>query len=230
MQKQPPTLLGHLCRSRWIRATVLLLLLLAVFFACFYPEEDWRGKRAWEAYQHHLLAKGVALDWHMLVPPPVSGAQDLCKAAFFAPLFDYLPGTYTPRDLKAYNRVATFAQTGAPYSDARRSSEEVLPMFQGRSMNLADGLRLFRKTKEAPKAESPLTDRTADAAALFAALNEFQPGLVEIQAAVERPEVRFNLNYKEEYPWRVSQPHLPLLKRTSRLLAWRASSELALQN
>lgn len=226
---QPRASLGRLCCCRWIRAGLLLLLLLGVFLGALYPEENWRGKRAWETYRHHLVAKGVALDWHTLVPPPVSEAQDLCKSAFFAPLFDYQPGTYTPRDLKAYNRVAGFAQTGAPYSDARRNTEEVPPMFQGQKMDLAEGVRLFRKVRQSTNAESS-KERGAEAASLLGVLSEFQPGLTEIQAAVERENVRFNLNYKEEYTWRISQPHLPLLRRISRLLAWRASAELAAQS
>jgi hypothetical protein len=230
-QPEPITLLSRLWRSTWMRAILTFLLLLVAFLAVFYPEENWRGKRAWEIYRRHLAAKGVVFDWRALAPEPVSDTEDLCKTAFFAPLFDYMPGTYTPRDLKAYNRVAGFAQTGAPYSEARRSSEEVPPMFQGRNLNLADGLRLFQKTKGTTNAESQSSnDRRADAVALLGELNEFQSGLAEIQAAVERPNVRFNLGYKEEYTWRVSQPHLPLLKRVSRLLAWRASAELAVQN
>ena len=212
-----------------MRATLSLLLLSFVLLVVFYPEENWRGKRAWDIYRRHLLARGVALDWHALAPAPVSDADDLCKAPFFAPLFDYIPGTYTPRDLEAYNRVAGFAQTGGPYSEARRSSEAVPPMFQGHNMNLAEGLRLFQKTKA--NAEAPSSNaRRADGATLLAELNEFQPGLAQIQAAVERPNVRFNLSYQEEYTWRISEPHLPLLKRVSRLLAWRGSAELAVEN
>src|SRR5262249_2335570 len=44
------------------------------------------------------------------------------------------------------------------------------------------------------------------------------------------PQSRFNFSYDEENTWRMAQPHLPVLKRLSNLLALRASAELALQN
>jgi hypothetical protein len=226
-------LLLSLGRSRLLRRVLVVLSLLLVCAGVFYREENRRGKRVWEQYHRQLAARGVELDWHKLAPPPVPDGDNLAMTPFLAPLYDYVPGTYTPRDLTAYNRVAGFAITEPPYAEARRTTEPVPAMVQGRSTDLAKGLRLLRKAKgqagSATQAEEP-SDRRAEASALLEALGEFQPVLAELQAASARPEARFNLNYKEDYSWRLSQPHLPVLKRVSRLLMWRASASLALQN
>src|SRR5690348_8820747 len=194
-------------RSRLLRIFVVLVLLLPVLFY----EENWRGKNAWENYRHKLISHGVQLDWHALAPPPVPDAENLATTPFLAALFDYVPGTYTPRDLRAYNRVAGFAQTDAPYAQALGRAERVPPMFHGQMTDLGAGLRLLRNMKEHPGqpahgSEPAPSDRAAAASALLAELAQFQPVLAELRVASARPQARFNLNYNEEYPWRVSQP------------------------
>ncbi|MGH7971187.1 MAG: hypothetical protein ACREIC_20895, partial [Limisphaerales bacterium] len=89
-------------RSRWFRGVLVLLALLGLFLALFYPEENRRGKRAWEKYHQQLANEEVELDWHKLGAPAVPDEDNLAKTPFLAALFDFEPGTYTPRDLNAY--------------------------------------------------------------------------------------------------------------------------------
>src|SRR5215831_13997519 len=81
---------------------------LALLVVLLYVEENRRGKRSWEAVRRHLAVRGIELDWRKLAPSRGSDADNFATTPFLATLFDYLPGTYTPRDLKAYNRVAGF--------------------------------------------------------------------------------------------------------------------------
>jgi hypothetical protein len=227
--------LRPVARSRLLRRGLIFAALAILLLVLFYTEENHRGLKVWERSRARLLSKGVQLDWHALAPPKVADEENFATTPFFAALFDYVPGTYTPRDLNAYNLVAGFAQTEEPYAEARRSTEPVPPMSLGHRIHLADVLQQIRKSKR-PGANNATAsvpqnpdDRRETAVELLQALEQFQPVLDELQTASARPQSRFNLNYAEEYPWGVAQPHLPVLERVSRVLAWRGCSELALQ-
>ncbi|HWX23098.1 MAG TPA: hypothetical protein VN578_24615 [Candidatus Binatia bacterium] len=221
---------------RAVKWSLFGLASLSVVVALLYAEENRRSKKAWENCRRRLASRGVDLDWRRMAPPPVADAENFATTPFFAALFDYLPGTYTPRDLQAYNRVAGFAQTEAPYAEQRGAGDPVPPMAQGQRTDLAQALGLVHKAKQHAGAgtrsqpEQIQRARSELAAGLLDALEQYRPVLDELRVASGRPQARFNLSYSEDYAWRVSQPHLPVLKRISRVLAWRGSAELALQN
>jgi hypothetical protein len=200
-----------------------------VLLALFYAEENWRGQRAWRAYHRLLLAKGIDFNWRALAPPPVPDRENFASTPFLAALFDYAPGTHTPRNMAAYNRTAGFAQTGEPYLEQRRA-EPIPPMVFHHRTDLNAGLDLFRKKSAAPARKSPNESRAGCAMVVCGTLAQYNSVLEELKSASRRPQARFNLNYDEENTWRVPQPHLPVLKRVNNLLALRASAELALQN
>jgi hypothetical protein len=223
-------------RSRLVRRGLFLTTSFVILVVLFYAEENHRGRTVWEGCQARLLRKGIQLDWHKLAPAEVADDENFAKTPFFAALFEYAPGTYTPRDLNAYNLVAGFAQFEEPYAEARRTTEVVPAMSLGLRINLAEVLRMVHKSKQRgssktspAKAESS-GERRETAVALLGALEQFRPVLDELQAASARPQSRFALNYAEQYPWGVAQPHLPVLERVSRVLAWRGAAELAADN
>ena len=211
------------------------IVVLSLFVMLFYAEEDWRGKRAWANYQRVLKTKGVDFNWRSLAPVPVADGDNFAATPFFAALFDFAPGTHTPRNMAAYNRTAGFAQTGALYEE-QRSADPVPEMLERRRANLAAGLERFRKTKgPAQKAEEPKTkesssDRTVVATAVLETLQPFNPVLEELRVASHRPLARYNISYDSDTTWKSPQPHLPVLKRVSRVLTLRASAALALHN
>ncbi|MGA2247920.1 MAG: hypothetical protein ABSH48_23285, partial [Verrucomicrobiota bacterium] len=62
----------------------LALITQAVVFtavALFYLEEDWRGKRAWDACKRELEATGTVVDWEKLMPAPVPDDQNFFTAS-----------------------------------------------------------------------------------------------------------------------------------------------------
>src|SRR5689334_24364833 len=126
---------------RFIRRGLLFSAIALLLLRLFYAEENYRGPRVWERCRARLLSRGVQLDWHKLAPPPVADEDNFATTPFFAALFDYAPGTYTPRDLNAYNGVAGFAQFEPPYAEARRSSDPVPAMSLGHRVNLAEALQ-----------------------------------------------------------------------------------------
>ena len=68
------------CCWRNLRRTLMGLAVLATLIACFYTEENWRGKRAWENCKRELQAKGAVLDWNVYIPAPVPDEQNIFKA------------------------------------------------------------------------------------------------------------------------------------------------------
>lgn len=233
-EAKPVTRFRRFLRWRPLRWSAGILTGLLLFGVFFYAEEDWRGRRDWAAYQRVLRAKDVDFNWHALAPPPVADRDNFAATPFFAALFDYAPGTHTPRDVAVYNRSASFAETGAPYEEMRRGSDPVPAMFERRRTDLAGGLQLFQKTKARAnttgEARPDNGDRPATAIALLGELAKFSPVLDELRAASRRPQARFNFSYDESNSWRMPQPHLPVLKRVSNVLTLRASAELALRN
>jgi hypothetical protein len=201
----------------------------------FYAEENHRGMKVWDRCRRRLLSRAVQLDWRKLAPAKVTDQDNFAMTPFFAPLFDYAPGTYTPRDLNAYNLVAGFAQFEEPYAEARRATKPVPAMSLGHRINLAEVLRLVQKSKQPgsktnPEKEENPGERRETAVALLGALEQFRTVLDELETASTRLQARFNLNYGEEQSWAVPQPHLPVLERISRVLAWRGCAELAVEN
>src|SRR5262249_12827634 len=113
----------------------------------------------------------------------------------------------------------------------QRRTEPVPPMILQRRIDLNAGLESFRKRSGAPASQSPdAGNRAACAMAVCGTLAQYNSVLEELKTASRRPQSRFNFSYDEEITWRMPQPHLPVLKRVSNLLALRASAELALQN
>jgi hypothetical protein len=68
------------CCWRNLRRTLMGLAVLATLIACFYTEENWRGKRAWDICKRELQAKGAALDWNAYIPAPVPDERNIFKA------------------------------------------------------------------------------------------------------------------------------------------------------
>ena len=63
------------------RIALITLAVLITTVALFYLEEDWRGKGAWAQRKAELEAKGVAMDWDKLIPPPVPDDQNFFTAS-----------------------------------------------------------------------------------------------------------------------------------------------------
>jgi len=59
-----------------------VLALLATLVAAFYGIENWRGRRAWAAYQKEASAQGFHTDWGYYVPKPVPEAENFAATPF----------------------------------------------------------------------------------------------------------------------------------------------------
>jgi hypothetical protein len=214
---------------RMIRRVLVALAALVTLVALFYAEEDWRGKHAWENYRRQAEARGVELNWHAYLPPPVPDAQNFAMTPFLAPLYDFNPKPIQPgqsawRDTNGYVRTANFARGVGNLRKGRDWWHE------GQMTDLAEVLDGLHEGSNAPALTIPISTRAEAAAELLREFEQYRPVLDEIRGASQRPYSRFNINYggEEEDPWEILLPHLTVVKHLAQVLFFRSSAELEL--
>ncbi len=219
----------------WSLARRLLVVVAVIItaIALTYAVIDWRGKRAWEAYQS---ARGALPEFAAFIPPPVPDEQNFAMTPFLAPLFDFNPLPLQPgqsnwRDTNGHNRVTSEFNV---LSSAGDRTPATGVWRQEHATDLGEWVRIMRKAKAHGVAEdaqvSAPSDRQAAATALLGELERFRPVLEELRQASQRPQARFNIRYNEPDPWSILLPHLAVLRGASHALQLRASAELALAN
>ena len=221
------------------------LLGLALLVALFYGEENWRGRRSWENYQHKLRARGEVVDAKTLVPPPVPDEKNFAMTFLLGPLFEFMPGTQHWRDTNAMKRAGEIA----PRYDAAARALKLEKSARSNSWvtartDLAKWQEAFlQPTNGAISAETDTVGErppgptphkttnvpTQDAAmAVLAGLSECDMVIEELRADSQRPYARFNIRYTEDDPAAILLPHLAVLKHLCQIVQLRASAELAL--
>ena len=171
---------------------------LVTLVALLVMEENWRGKRDWNAYVREHEARGDRLDIAALIPPPVPDDQNFATTTLLAPLFHDETGTYSHdlnEKLKFPEETSTNGRKAPPFGDRQ----------QGKEFNL-DEWQTFL-------GGDPLVW-----------LQKLDPELTEISEAVRRPYSRFPLAYDKGFMMRL--PHLGPLRQLAQLYALRASAEL----
>jgi hypothetical protein len=103
--------------KRALKALAVLLCLAAILFV----EENWRGRRAWDAYREELEAKGEHLDFDYFIPPPVPDEQNFAftpvVASCYSQVLDREGHRIDPPNTNVVNRLKmelyrTWLETG----------------------------------------------------------------------------------------------------------------------
>jgi len=210
---------------------VVIGLVAVALFAAFYSEENWRGKRTWEACRRDLAARGVELDWSKFAPPPVPDDQNFAMTPFLAPLFDFNPRPIQPgqtwwRDTVGYERASGFGAALLPMDKLGR----IAPARCDGQMSDLQGALLVRIQSNSAAGPAPdFPTRAAAADAVLQTFAEYQPVLEELRAASRRAYCRFNIEYNAEDPMTILLPHMLVLERVCNVLQLRSSAELALE-
>ena len=230
---------------RGLRSILFAAVVVATLIGLFFAVENWRGRRAWDAYRQQAEAKGVILDFSKLIPPQVPDDQNFAMTPFLKPLLDFEPGTQKWRDKEAYERVMKF---GAMFlnelpTDAQEKTRTVVSKERHKQMNgdwrrgwrrdmvaiyLLHNLDTNNTTRLAAGFDPAKLDAKAAATGLIENMSTFVPVFAELREAAKRPQSRFNIHYEEENTAGILLPHLAKLKNLSQLLSYRASAELAL--
>jgi hypothetical protein len=214
-----------LLQPRQLRIALCALVCLVTLLGLCYVAIDWSGKRAWDKYRQQLEAEGERIQLSDFVPPPVPDDQNFAMTPFLKPLFDFLPGTQTRRDTNAVQSLNSFADR-CPDWHGRADNWRL-----NRKIDLSGLMKEFNdrnRAKTTTSASTNAADRAQAAVAVLDALKEYEPVLAELRAASRRPQCRFNIRYEEENPAGILLPHLSVLKKCVKILALRASAELAL--
>jgi hypothetical protein len=69
----------------WRTAVAVAILILIV--ACFYAEENARGRHAWQKAQREIAARGESLNWNDYIPKPVPDDQNFYQAPMMTEWF-----------------------------------------------------------------------------------------------------------------------------------------------
>jgi hypothetical protein len=195
--------------------------------------EGWRGKAAFERYADEANARGMSVQFESFIPPAIPDSQNFAQTPSLASLFDFVRGTQKWRDTNATTWITGLdagfqslaRQKGYELSKNRVARFEIAKRFDpvglfetNANLNNANGLR------------QPIPATEADAAGtLIGLIDELcGPMLDELQAASQKAQARFNIQYNSAPVAAILLPHLSVIKNSSQLLALRASSSLVL--
>lgn len=209
---------------RILRRALLVVAGFATLVALFYAVENWRGARAWDQHRRILEARGETIELADLIPPPVPEERNLAMAPVLKPVFDY-----------------TRNANGLVWNQ-REASERLSAAFAGtgKVMNLRDGPGSIEKGTftdlevcwrewpgEAPTATAGNAVEAAEQ--LLGAMQESGAILDELaQAAAERPQTRFPVEYEWEPSFEILLPHLGELRGLQGAAVLRAIARLEL--
>ena len=235
-----PRLPQPLFSLKTLRLLLFCLACLATLIALFYAEEDLRGKWAWESYMRQSKEKGMDLDWHSYIPPPVPDEKNFAMTPMLKPLFDY-EGTVSGLRWRDTNWVKSLQMFSLDLSNQAKHPEfgswtQGLPLdlkawqayFRGTNSpadNAAD--HRITKIQVGRTIEWPVSPEPQEPAAdILLALTKFSPQLEELRQAGAQPYSRFPLHYQDLEGTVMS--HLGLLVQASDILQLRSTAELYL--
>lgn len=223
LSKKSGFLFRWLFSWRTLRRGLVGLAALITLLAVVWTEENWRGKRDWEKYQHEWEAKGEKFDLQSFVPPPVPDDQNFAMTPFLAPLFDFNPLPLKPgqsawRDTNALRKVEDFGFKETPKHPGSWTKAE--------RTDLTAWAAALHGKKNVPESGEATSDRVAAATDVLQSLEQYKRVLDELRTASQRPFCRFNIRY-DENPLTTLLPHLGVLRKIGSIYQLRALAELA---
>jgi hypothetical protein len=216
------------CSWRMLRRTALAVACVATFIALFYAVENWRGHRAWAAFQRAGVAEGERYQIADMAPAPVSDEQNMAMAPIFAESLNRYWNSETRQTaLRETNnrdrlQISVYgAQTGgsAP-SVGGWGVAEPIDLRAWQTYYRTQHLSRVPTAPEFPIAAEP-RDPAQD---VLLALSRHDDVIAELRRASERPHARFPINYEDGYG--ALLPHLAKLNGISQVLALRATAQL----
>lgn len=210
-----------LFRWKFWRVFLLVIASCATLLALFDAEEYGRGKRAWENFKEQMATKGITFDFAKYVPPPVPDDENFAMTPFFAPLFDFVPGTQRTRDTNAWQNI--YAAIQLPHD-----LDDKVEWIKGGPLDLPKLANELEETNHVvPTRFLPGQSQEA-ARAILEKLQATAPIFDELRQAGKRPYSRFNIAYDWEDTFAIILPHLSAIKLLCFRLELHACAELTL--
>jgi hypothetical protein len=180
---------------------------LGTVIALFYAEENWRGRRAWQAHLAEMAAKGESFDWDIRPSPAIPDDRNFVKT----PLLEAL----------AYNQKFGREHL-AKISSLGIIAGQGLAWRKGQTMDLAMVLADLRGRRAAKEP----TVKASPAAEILTIMQPLQVDLQELrEAARTRPQGQFRTMMTAANGY--SGPELDPLFDLSRILGVYILAELA---
>lgn len=235
--------------TRLLAWRFLALACVVTLVALFYALEDWRGRRAWQAFKQEREAKGERFNLAEFTPPPVPADQNFFETPLWSDLhFAPTRGKVIGREPNQSERVV-FDIYG-PHDDSApkpgnwsvgqrvdlaawqayyRGSNSVAPMNE--TAQAAFRKRYGLERGLAPLGSAPPTnyfpiakEPQTPAADVLLALSKFEGNRQLLMAAAARPYARFWVNYEAGFGMLL--PHLARMKACGQYLSFHANAAL----
>jgi hypothetical protein len=216
MNKEPKRVRFNLWGN--LRRVLLSLACLATVVLVFYTVENWRGRRAWQAYVRESASAGRNLSLAATIPPAVPDVQNFCQCPLLSPILNLgkVNGRfiwYDTNGLARINALGPWLGSAGPGSATTNSLKDWQAWYRSLT-NLAD---LYLTN-------SPAED-------VLMVLRRFDPDLAELkEEAARRPLDRWAIHYDMDAPLEIALPHLAKIKQICVLLQVRESALFATGN
>jgi hypothetical protein len=218
--------------ARLLQHKLLVLACLATPIALFYAVENWRGRNAWNKFQHEWEARGVQFDLASIIPPSVPDDQNFFASApwellRFTKSNDVVVWKYDQATREASTNWLDYSGSKPgrtpDFGDllsARRIDLRAWQEFYHASNHViaAAGQSFANASPGAADSQTPARD-------ILLALGRSEPTLEQLRMAARRPHARFWINYEDGFGALI--PHLPKTKGVATYLRLRAAALLA---
>lgn len=205
-------ILGH----RPGRRILFAFLWLITLFALFHAVENWRGAKAWAAWEQKLAARGESPRFEDHIPKEIPDDQNFAA---------------NPVVTKWFDRTNPFQWEDA-YHTAKFPSGEDRPSKPSESrpasIDLMEWAIAFRAGQGKETNNASLTTEQA-AREILEGLKPSEDELEILAQSSKRPLSRFPVNYNSEDPFSILLPHLAHLKSAVKRLQVRATAYIALK-
>lgn len=202
--------MGKIMKSKWLKRGLWALVWVVSLGSLFYAEENWRGAKAWKAYEAELRAKGEPLTIQEMLPERPPDDLNMAMAPVFAGMFDFKT---------EWNPVRKQNELIPVHPEIPKRNEAIaLPgkLASGIDPALGQGPDL-KKIREACEKETRNTSSKVPVASAIPSTLADGPYLLEamrlraelyrqVEEAAARPQVYWPIRYEEGV--KAQLPHL----------------------
>lgn len=236
---------------RWVlfnwknaRRILIALALVITLIAVFFTFENWRGRRAWQAFVAEMKAAGEPLELKELLPPMPADDQNFAQIPLLKPLLNYGKGTNGQivwEDAETKTRLETlhFAPKipGKAWSDRHSGRETDFALWQTHlrddtnfhfpvgqvSASLIDKEEGVEGAADVGRLHRYDTNHAV--ADVVLALKKYDVDFAALHGAVERPYIQFPVHYEEGFATLLT--HLQVLRNFGKIARLKAVAALA---
>jgi hypothetical protein len=212
---------------RFLRGFLICVAVLVTLVAVVVTEENWRGKRDWEAYKRAAEARGERFDWSALGSTNVPDSENLAKAPIFTYLntmvWDGASQDWRPRDTNALDpaKMSIYRGDGSA-PEGKGGSRE-----QARLSNLENWQKYYRTTPTNGVNEFPVASQPQSPAAdILLALSKYDSAIEQLRVDCQRPYFRLASYSQNDREFSQLMTWLSRFKGMAQVLHLRAIAEL----